>query len=79
MSKTPSLSSKELIAALKRSGARDAPHKGKGSHRALVRIDENEELKLIIIPHPVKDLPKGTLRAILKQAGLTLKELKDLL
>ena len=79
MTRIPSLSSKQLIAALKRYGAKPAPHRGKGSHRAFVRIDENNNIRLIIVPHPVKDLPNGTTRAILKQAGLTVDELKKLL
>ena len=79
MTRLPSLSSKELIAALRRAGAKDAPHKGKGSHRALVRIDEEERVRLIIVSHPVKDVPRGTLRNILSQAGLSAEDLKKVL
>ena len=79
MTKIPSLSSKQLITALKRAGAQEAPHRGKGRHRAFVRLDENKNIRLIIVPHPVKDMPKGTVRAILKQAGLTINELRELM
>jgi predicted RNA binding protein YcfA (HicA-like mRNA interferase family) len=79
LTRLPSLSSKELISALRRAGAKDAPRKGKGSHKALVCIDEEDKVRLIIVPHPVKDVPKGTLRSILAQAGLSAEDLKKFL
>ena len=79
MTRLPSLSSKQLIAALRRAGAKDAPRKGKGSHRALVLEGENDQVRLIVVPHPVKDLPKGTVRAILNQAGLSGEDLTKFL
>ncbi len=76
--KLPSLSSRQLIAALRRAGFQDAPVRGKGSHHALVRRDSAGRPRLVIIPER-RDVPPGTLNDILKQAGLTAKELADLL
>ena len=72
----PSLSSRKVIDALRKAGFKDAPHRGKGSHRALVRHDDPP--RLVIIPER-KDIPVGTLRAIVRQAGLTPAEFLDLL
>jgi predicted RNA binding protein YcfA (HicA-like mRNA interferase family) len=74
----PSLSSERLIRALRRAGFEDAPMRGKGSHRALVRRDPNGRTRLVIVPDR-KDVPRGTLHAILQQAGLTAEELRGLL
>lgn len=48
-----------------------------GSHAQLYHPD-NPDI-LVTIPVHTKDLPKGTLKNILGQAGLTVKELIDLL
>lgn len=74
----PSLSSQRLIAALRRGGFEDAPRRGKGSHHALMRRDANGRIRLVIVPEG-SDLPRGTVHAILQQAGLTAEELAELL
>ena len=76
--KLPSLSSRQVIAALGRAGFEDAPVRGKGSHHALVRRDPSSRKRLVIIPER-HDVPPGTLNDILKQAGLTAAELAELL
>ncbi|WP_201618347.1 type II toxin-antitoxin system HicA family toxin [Psychrobacter urativorans] len=38
-----------------------------GSHH---HFKHDKKLSLVTIPHPKKDLPKGTVKNILKQAGL---------
>ncbi len=38
-----------------------------GSHH---HFKHDKKLGLVTIPHPKKDLPKGTVKSILKQAGL---------
>ncbi|WP_201529204.1 type II toxin-antitoxin system HicA family toxin [Psychrobacter frigidicola] len=38
-----------------------------GSHH---HFKHDKKLGLVTIPHPKKDLPKGTVKNILKQAGL---------
>lgn len=38
-----------------------------GSHH---HFKHDSKLGIVTIPHPKKDLPKGTIKSILKQAGL---------
>ena len=78
MTRLPSLSSRQLLAALRRAGFEDAPRRGKGSHHALMRRDADGRVRLVIVPER-QDLPRGTLHAILQHAGLTPKQLADLL
>lgn len=70
--KLPILSTREVVNILKRIGFEDAPKRGKGSHVALVKRDQ-VRTRLVIIPQR-KTIPRGTLRAILEQAGLTRDE-----
>jgi len=77
VTKLPVLSSKEVIKALRAAGFEDAPKRGKGSHSALMRRGL-DKMRLVIVPHR-KTLPRGTLRAILDQAGLSRDELIELL
>jgi len=78
LSELPSLSSERLIRDLRRTGFDDAPKRGKGSHHALVRRDPDGRIRLVIVPQR-KELPRGTLHAILQQAGLSPQELRRLL
>jgi len=66
----PSLSSRQVIQALRRAGFDEAPERGKGSHRAFVKRDAIGTVRLVIVPYG-KDIPRGTLLAILEQTGLT--------
>lgn len=48
-----------------------------GSHLILVKKDVK---KIVTVPiHANRDIKRGTLRAIIKQAGLTVKEFLDFL
>jgi len=78
MSKLPALSSRKIIAALRRAGFVEAPHRGKGSHRAFCRTHPRGQTRLVIVPQG-KDIPKGTVLSILEQAGLGRDEFLDLL
>jgi len=78
LSELPSLSSERLIRALRRAGFVDAPKRGKGSHHALLKRDADGRIRLVVVPQR-KDIPRGTLHAILQQAGLTADELRRLL
>jgi predicted RNA binding protein YcfA (HicA-like mRNA interferase family) len=70
MSKSPSFTPKELIKLLEQKGFEF--DRSKGSHQ----IFYHKEKKLrIVVPMHNKDLPAGTLHAILKQAGIDKKEL----
>ena len=77
MTKLPILSSKQVIKGLRAVGFEDAPKRGKGSHSALIKRDFRGT-KLVIIPGS-KSLPRGTLRAILDQAGLSREEFLNLI
>lgn len=69
----PSASSKQIIRALRAAGFIEAPDRGKGSPRAFVRKDDSGRVRLVIVPQG-KDIPRGTLLAILDQAGLSKDE-----
>ena len=60
----PDYSSKKLIKKLEEAGFE--LHRVKGSHH----IYKHKNGKRTVVPHPKKDLPKGTFNSILKQAGL---------
>lgn len=77
MPKLPVLSTREVIKVLKKAGFDYAPKRGKGSHTAFVKKD-TDRTRLVIVPHR-KEIPKGTLLAILDQAGITKEDLLKLL
>lgn len=69
MPRIPSLTSKELVRKFKKIGYIE--DRQKGSHIILY----HPKLKRrIVVPMHIKDLPRGTLHAIIKQAGLTKEE-----
>jgi predicted RNA binding protein YcfA (HicA-like mRNA interferase family) len=74
----PSLSSKKIIRALARAGFQEAPDRGKGSHRAYFKKDQTGRTRLVIVPYG-NEIPRGTLLAILDQAGLSRDEFLNLL
>ena len=49
MTKLPLLSSKEVIKTLHNAGFEDAPERGKGNHRALVKRG-SDKIPLVILP-----------------------------
>jgi predicted RNA binding protein YcfA (HicA-like mRNA interferase family) len=57
-------SSKALIKLLDKAGF--VLHRTRGSHH----IFKHPDGKRAVVPHPKKDLPKGSFNAILKQAGV---------
>jgi predicted RNA binding protein YcfA (HicA-like mRNA interferase family) len=74
MPKLPSLTPQKIIRVLGRKGF--ALDRSRGSHR----IYYHSELKRrVVVPFHKKDLPKGTLLEILKQAGISKEELKGLI
>lgn len=78
MSRLRALPGRDVLAALRKAGFVDAPKRGKGSHAALVRFDDDGRKHLVIVPDS-DPIPVGTLSAIIKQAGLTRDEFIDLL
>lgn len=74
MPKLPNLRSREIVAALKKAGWVEA--RQRGSHLQLKHEDRGG---LVTIPIHPKPLPQGTLRAIIRQAGLTVAGFLELL
>jgi predicted RNA binding protein YcfA (HicA-like mRNA interferase family) len=77
MPKLPVVSSRRLIRALEKVGFKNAPRRGKGSHLAFVKTGA-DKTRLVIVPDK-NEIPKGTLLAILEQAGLSKEEFIRLL
>ena len=74
MSELPSITSARIIKILKSEGF--VLDRVKGSHH----IYYLPETKIrVVVPFHKKDLPKGTCLAILKSAGIDIKELKELM
>jgi len=73
----PILSSSEIERVLRRAGFEPAPKRGKGSHKAFVK--QTKDRKFLVILPQKKIIPRGTLFAIIKQAGLTKEEFMHLL
>jgi predicted RNA binding protein YcfA (HicA-like mRNA interferase family) len=77
MTKLPLLSFDAVIKKLKAAGFDYAPHRGKGSHVALYKIEGDGTRLLAIVPRR-DPIPRGTLLSILKQARLTKEEFLNL-
>jgi predicted RNA binding protein YcfA (HicA-like mRNA interferase family) len=71
----PSINGRKIAAALGRAGFRPLPGRGKGSHIVLYH---DQQRKLLTVPdhNPVR---RGTLRSIIRQAGLSVKDFRQLL
>jgi mRNA interferase HicA len=65
------MTSRELLRRLRRLGATVEPSRGKGGH-VVVRLGT----RWTIVPTGSGDLPTGTLRAILRQLGLRIGDLR---
>lgn len=74
MSVLPQVSGREVVAALARLGYEK--DRQKGAHMVLRQVDYPHR-RLVVPDH--KEIAKGTLRAIIKQAGLTVEEFNKLL
>ncbi len=75
MGKLPALTAREVISALEKAGF--ALHHVTGSHH-IMRHKDNLALR-VTVPFHNRDLKTGTLRRIIKDAGLTVEEFEDLL
>ena len=71
----PMLTAKEVVRTLLRAGF--VQSRVSGSHCRLVHADDPS--RKTTIPLHTGDLPRGTLRDILKQSGLTEAEFRELL
>ncbi len=74
MPKLPTLTPQKIIKVLEKKGF--VLDRTKGSHYIYYNKETN---KRAIIPVHKRDLPKGTLLEILKQAGISKEELSELL
>ncbi|MGH2748393.1 MAG: type II toxin-antitoxin system HicA family toxin [Actinomycetota bacterium] len=75
MSRLPRTSGKRVLRALQQAGFEQTHVRG--SHHYLRKAGKEA---LVVVPvHGNRDLPLGTLRAILRQAELTPEELTELL
>ncbi|MHB1157140.1 MAG: type II toxin-antitoxin system HicA family toxin [Phycisphaerales bacterium] len=75
MAKLPVISGREAAKAFGKAGFVLAIRRGKGSHQFMVR--EDPRCVLTIPGH--KELAPGMLRALIRQAGLTVEQFVDLL
>lgn len=70
MPKFPSLTAQQVIKILEKKGF--VLDRSKGSHRIYFHPDTRRR---VVVPFHRKDLPQGTLREILRQAGIEREEL----
>jgi len=71
MPKLPTLTAEAVIKLLKKKGF--ILDRSKGSHQLYINPTIG---KRVVVPFHRKDLPKGTLLEILRQAGISKEELK---
>ncbi len=75
MSSLPSLKPSDMIRKLRKAGFIFDRH-AKGSHEIWYNPDTHK--RTVVPNHPGRDIPKGTLRAIIQQAGFTVDEFNRL-
>ncbi len=63
-----SLSSREIVRLLEKAGWREV--RATGSHR---HFRHPARPGTVTVPHPVKDMPPGTLKSIERQSGVKLR------
>jgi predicted RNA binding protein YcfA (HicA-like mRNA interferase family) len=63
------LASRDVIARLEKAGWRKVRHRG--SH---VQMKKDGVAAIVTVPHPKKDLKRGTLRSIERASGVRLTE-----
>ncbi|MCJ7577667.1 MAG: type II toxin-antitoxin system HicA family toxin [candidate division Zixibacteria bacterium] len=74
MRKLPSFTPQKIVQVLEKNGF--VLDRSKGSHHIYYHP---ETKRRVVVPLHKRDLPKGTLFEILKQAGIRREKLKDLL
>lgn len=74
MSELPRISGREVVKALKKKGYEQ--DRQRGSH-IILRQTDSPHRRVTVPDH--KEVAKGTLRAIIREVGLTVDEFKDLL
>lgn len=74
MPKLPSLTPREVAQLLEQKGF--VLDRVKGSHRIYYNPQTRRR---VVVPFHKRDLPKGTLSEILRQAGISREDIRDLL
>jgi predicted RNA binding protein YcfA (HicA-like mRNA interferase family) len=74
-SELPTLSADEVVRALQRVGFHPLPGRGKGSH---IVLHHGQSGKILTVPSH-GDLRRGTLRALIRQADLSVEQFRALL
>ncbi len=74
--KLPQINGREVIKILSKAGFKVV--RQKGSHVRIQKVQGNEIIKITVPVHS-KALNKGTLRRIIKDAGLTVEEFLELI
>lgn len=74
MSELPQISGREAVKALRKIGYE--PDRQRGSHIVLRQV-ASPHRRVTVPDH--KEVAKGTLRAIIREVGLTISEFKELL
>ncbi len=69
-------SSDQIMAALERAGFTE--RKTSGGHTCLARQRSDGSHAVVVVPRNKNEIPRGTFRSILDQAGLTYEEFLDL-
>lgn len=70
MSRLPALKYRDVVRCLRRHGF-EFLRPGKGSHEIWIN---RKTAKITIVPFHSGDIPRGTLRAIITQTGLSVEE-----
>lgn len=70
----PAMTAREVVQKLKRAGFME--WRQSGSHLSMYREKDGKALTIPI--HFKKDIPIGTLRAIIKESGMTVEEFLEL-
>ncbi|HEX9775055.1 MAG TPA: type II toxin-antitoxin system HicA family toxin [Actinomycetota bacterium] len=81
MNQLPLCSSREVVRALRRLGFADRPVPktgASGSHRTFVKKQDGATTS-VTVPLGAREIPRGTLRSILRQAGLSPRQFRDAL
>ena len=75
MTKLPTLTARDVIKKLKKAGF-VFDRQAKGSHE--IWYNPETRRRTTVPNHPGADIPKGTLKAIIKQAGISVEEFLEL-